>query len=86
MFLSVVLTSVMAQFPDLNPYRWPGWFVAACGAAYGILVLTAFRETRSISILKCKCLPCNGMGTFSRKFSSKWKIDLLVSMKFFLLL
>ena len=51
MFLSVVLTSVLAQFSDLNPYRWPRWFVAACGAAYGILVLTAFRETRPISIL-----------------------------------
>ena len=81
MFLSVVLTSVMAQFHDVDPYRWPGWCVAACGAAYGVLVLTAFRETRPISIEKCKCLPWNGMRN-SIKFSSKWKINFLVSMKY----
>ena len=59
--LHTALTSIMAQFKDVNPYRWPGWSVTTLAAVMGISVMLFFTETRSLSRLKisnakCSCL------------------------------
>ena len=37
---------VMAQFPSLDPYRWPGWFIATLSLVLGGIVLIFFTESR----------------------------------------
>ena len=76
------LTSVMAQFPDVNPYRWPGWFLAALAATQATAVIFCFTETRTFSCSKgfhnrCSCLA--GL-KLSAQLKSKWKMQLLVSL------
>lgn len=46
------LTSIMAQFPDINPYHWPGWFVTAEAMFIATAVIFCFTETRSCKYIK----------------------------------
>ena len=76
-----VLNSIMANFKDLNPYRWPGWSVTALSITLALVVLFFFTETRSFSCANvsrktCSCL--NGL-KLSAQLKSKWKIRFLVS-------
>jgi len=75
---SLVISSVLAQFPNVNPYRWPGWFVAAMGFVYGTVVVLTFTETRPFTLPKWRCSSLCGM-KLSATLSSKWTIKLLVS-------
>ena len=57
LFIFTVSTSIMAQFKDINPYLWPGWFIAALGVFEIILILLFFTETRSLpSKCRTRCL------------------------------
>lgn len=47
-----VLTSILAQFPDINPYHWPGWFVTAEAMFIATAVALCFTETRSCKHIK----------------------------------
>ena len=73
----------MAQFKDLEPYRWPGLFVAAIALVYAIIVALTFVETRRFSHLKtaldCECV--TGL-KLSMGLKSGWKVRLLVSLSF----
>jgi hypothetical protein len=76
-FLAYVSASVMAQFPDVNPYRWPGWLLTAMASTQVALVLICFRETSTvtwvdISSFKCSCL--SGL-KLSAQLMSKWKVQ-----------
>ena len=51
------INSVIAQFDDVNPYHWPGWFQVALAATVGLLALFFFVETRSLSQAKLSCRP-----------------------------
>lgn len=77
---SSAITSIMAQF-DIDPYRWPGWMHATLAAAYCLLVLFCFTETRPWVCAKVscnKCSPHSGL-QLSVKLQSNWKIRFLVS-------
>jgi MFS family permease len=50
--VSFALTSIMAQFQDVNPYRWPGWFIAVQSFAFAAATLFFFTETRSFTCRK----------------------------------
>ena len=70
----------MAQF-DIDPYRWPGWMQAALAAAYCLLVLFCFTETRPWSCAKIACKNCSphyGL-QLSMKLQSNSKRKFLVS-------
>ena len=55
-YLCTAITSIMAQFKNLNPYHWPGWTMAAIAAVKVIIVLLFFTEIRSLSHIRGKCL------------------------------
>jgi MFS family permease len=81
MVIPTVLNSIMANFKDLNPYRWPGWSITALSITLALIVLFFFTETRSISCsnisrMSCSCL--NGL-KLSAQLKSKWKMRFLVS-------
>ena len=40
---------------NVNPYRWPGWFLAALGVLYGVVVVIVFKETHSWIDFKTDC-------------------------------
>ena len=44
----------MAPF-SVNPYRWPGWFLAALGALFCVVVIIVFKETHGWIDLKTDC-------------------------------
>ena len=71
----------MANFRDLNPYRWPGWSVTALSITLALIVLFFFTETRSLScanVSRKTCLCLNAL-KLSAQLKSKWKIRFLVS-------
>ena len=69
----------MAELPNINPYRWPGWFVAAMSLIYIIFVVLIFRETRLYSMPKhCKTHFCATGLILSAQLRSKWHIHLIV--------
>ena len=81
-----VLASIMAQFPDLNPYRWPGWFLAALAATQATAVVFCFTETHSIECanngLHIRCSSPLGL-KLSAQLKSKQIIRFLVSLIIF---
>ena len=42
---NIGVTSIVAQFPDVSPYRWPGWFITTVAVVYVVVVILAFKET-----------------------------------------
>ena len=79
--LLAVITSLVAQVPNLNPYRWPGWFVVAAALVYALVVVLLFRETRQFALPKhCKTCSCAREMKLSAQLSSKWHIHLIVSI------
>ena len=54
-YLSIAISSIMAQFEDLDPYHWPGWFMAAIAAVVTGAILLCFRETRNLRNTCTKC-------------------------------
>ena len=64
-YLSIAISSIMAQFEDLDPYHWPGWFMAAISAVVAGAILLCFRETRN---LRNTCTKCS--------YPSRFKISL----------
>ena len=75
----IAATSIMSQFPDVNPYRWPGWFIFVMAMVYGMTILICFTETKSLS--SSKKLPCSEMFQITRsmKLTSGWKMKVIVS-------
>ena len=72
----------MSQFPDVNPYRYPAWFVTALSLANIIIVILLFREPRPFAVPK-HCKTCS-RSTHTRlkisvQLSSGWCMHLLVS-------
>ena len=77
-----VVTSLMAQFPNVNPYRWPGWFLVALALMYALVMLLIFRETRPYYMPKhCKRCSCTTGVKLSAQLSSRWHIRMIVSYK-----
>ena len=78
---SSAFTAIMAQFPGVNPYRWPGWFLAVQSVVTGVVVVLFFREPRSLSRMKRPCKKCSCLTglQLSVQLKSQWKIRFLVS-------
>ena len=76
-----VFTAIMAQFPGVNPYRWPGWFLAVQSVVTGVVVVLFFREPRSLSRMKRPCKKCSCLTglQLSVQLKSQWKTRFLVS-------
>ena len=70
LFLAV-LTSAIAQFHHVDPYRWPGWLMVAMAVLEGFGIVCCFQETRSLAILRSFKLP--SVKLWSLKLKSSWK-------------
>ena len=75
--------SIMAQFDNINPYHWPGWFIVALALFYIGIALIVFREIRPPPKLKrpkgsvsCHCLTRIKLST---QLQSDWKMQFTVS-------
>ena len=75
--------SIMAQFDNINPYHWPGWFIVALALFYIGITLIVFREIRPPPKLKrpkgsvsCHCLTRIKLST---QLQSDWKMQFTVS-------
>ena len=83
-FLCIGVSSIVAQFESVNPYRWPGWFVVALALSYAAVSLVVFRDTRDPPKLKrpkgcvvsCNCLTSIKLMT---QLQSNWKMQFSVS-------
>jgi hypothetical protein len=42
----LLFTSIVAQFPNVNPYHWPGWLMLSLAATQGLAILVLFWEPR----------------------------------------
>ena len=76
------LTSIIAQFDNVNPYRWSGWCVTVLGLAQTIAFFLFFTETRSFTKLYKCSLQCTRFSEFSGFKLSKWTKYLPVSFLF----
>ena len=72
-----VMTSVMSQFPNIDPYRWPGWCLTVITTIYILITVIMFRNPRKCTPPKC-FNTCTQL-KFSVQLKSKWHIRLLVS-------
>ena len=70
----------MVQFPNVKPYHWPGWFIAALALLCAATVVLTFREPRSFGQLKgyVTCEYCKGL-KLSLSLQTGWKIQFIVS-------
>ncbi|CAI8010907.1 hypothetical protein GBAR_LOCUS7119 [Geodia barretti] len=71
--------AAISRIPSVNPYRWPGWFLAALALSSAVVVVLFFTEPRPWTCHwnnKSKCVPC-GLG-LSVKLRSKKKRQLTV--------
>jgi MFS family permease len=73
-------TSIVAQFDRVNPYQWPGYFLAALAVLYGFVMIIFFRDIRSLPKLKeiklnCRCL--TGL-KLTKQLQSNWKMQFVV--------
>jgi hypothetical protein len=67
----------LVRIPSVNPYRLPGWFLAALGVTAAIIVLLFFSETRPWTCrFKSSCDITSGWSDF-RKMRSKSKSYLI---------
>lgn len=39
----------MAQFPQIDQYRWPGWFLFTLGLVYTIIFISLYREDQKLN-------------------------------------
>ena len=51
-YMHVGITSIVAQFVEVDQYRWPGWFLFALGILYTVTFLLVYREDEKI---QCQC-------------------------------
>ena len=76
-------TSIMGLFDGLNPYRWPGWFIAATIVLYTAITLIIFKEIRPPPKLKRPkgCVSCHCVTglKLSTQLQSNWKMQFTVS-------
>ncbi len=42
------ITSIVAQFVEVDQYRWPGWFLFALGILYSVTFLLVYREDEKV--------------------------------------
>ena len=76
------LTSIMTQFKGLEPYHWPGWFIAALAIVLAVIVLLTFSEPRTLKHIKgCVYTKLWRGLQLSINLRSEWKIRLIVSFK-----
>ena len=76
------ITSILTQFKSLEPYHWPGWFVAALAIVLAAIVLFTFSEPRSLKHIKgCVHWKFWRSLKLSLNLRSEWKIRLIVSFK-----
>ena len=83
LLFSLGLTSIISQFDNVNPYRWPGYFIASAGVVHAGVVLLIFRDVKPFPKLKhvklnlnFNCLSSVKMMT---QLTSKWKMEFIVS-------
>ena len=65
------IQSIISQF-NVNPFRWPGWFISAMGGSFILAVLVIFKETKNCSVSTPTCTPVKQLSLlkcFSRKVS-----------------
>ena len=75
----IALTSTMAQFENVNPYRWPGWFIAVLSFATLAATLIVFTETRSFTCTRNSCSKFLAGLKLSAQLKSKSNFQLSVS-------
>ena len=75
------VTSIVSQFPDVNPYHWPGWFMVAVAMIYVIVVTLLFRETHPCSFVldRTKRISCATRMKLSLQLRSFSKTRFIVS-------
>lgn len=72
----------MTQFKGLEPYHWPGWFIAALAIVLAAIVLLTFSEPRTLKHIKgCVYWKLWRRLPLSINLRSEWKIRLIVSFK-----
>ena len=74
-------TAIVSQFDSVNPYYWPGYFVAALAVLYGCIMLIFFRDIRpppKLNQLKVKCQCLSGI-KLTTQLQSNWKMQFVVS-------
>jgi MFS family permease len=76
--VAFAFTSVIAQFPTVNPYHWPGWFIAALAAAEAVGIICFFQETRPFTYPKIPRFNFSGL-KLSLQLSSRWSRHFAVS-------
>ena len=47
------IASVLAHFPDIHQFRWPGWLIVVTSAVYTVVFLIAFEQPQ-----QCCCCCC----------------------------
>lgn len=73
----------MAQFKGVEPYHWPGWFVAALAIMFAAVVVLTFSEPRQFGHIKgdinCKCW--RGLKRSLNLQNAGWKSRWIVSFQ-----
>ena len=76
---SAGVASIMALFPDLNPYHWPGWFVSALAVVHATAIIFCFTKIRSVACVRNKS-SCPSRLKLSVQLRSKQKVQFAVSL------
>ena len=66
-------TSVIAQFHDVGPYRWPGWFITAQGLALATVLILFFTEARQCCKGSPKCCYSSAL--------ARWKLSIKLNSR-----
>ena len=80
--VSAAFTSVVAQFHDVNPYRWPGWFMVVLAALQALATVLFFWEPREFTRPKLPHLSLSWVKAMKLSFqlTSQWKRHCSVSL------
>jgi MFS family permease len=71
--VAFVFTSIVAQFPNVNPYHWPGWLMLSLAATQGLAILVLFWEPRPFTTPKIPHLMSLSSSKLSFKLTGRWK-------------
>lgn len=75
--------AAVVQIPSLNPYRWPGWFLAALALFSAAIVMLFFTEPRPWTCTaKTSLCSCRAGLELSLKLKTKAKTRIIVSFAY----